>query len=592
MSFLKVLPIVSRIAILTMCIAFQISVAQTASPDFSIVIIPDPQNLSATNPAIFATQTQWVANNITALNIRTVVGEGDMVDHNAIATEWANADSAIKTLDGVVPYAMAIGNHDYDNQNPSARGATRFNTYFGPLRYASYSWYGGNYKGSNENFYTFFSNGNDQYMVLALEFYPRDEVITWAESVLNTYSDKKVIVVTHSFEGSDGMRVDLCDTNDMSANTGNNPQLLWSKLLEKHSNLMLVLSGHLIGNGSAHRSDLGEQGNIVHQIFTNFQDWTTGKEGYLRILRFHPSLNTIEIVTYSPYLNAYQTSSTYQFTLPMNYTPGAQVSGGFEGKVRSNNCILVPGAQVSTAGYVATTNYSGVYKIPVLPAPSGYGLSVFAPYYAAASASDTVNAGFNTQVNFFLAPTVTASCSLSSATPSVTICSPAANSTIVSPVRINAGARSSRTLSYMQIYIDGVNRGTFYTSAVDQSYTLPSGTRRITVQAKDTSGAITKSSIYVTVSATNSSVTTVTISSPLNSAIVSSPIAVRATATAASGTTIKKTSIYLDGVSVYSVSSATISTGISASLGTHRLTVQALDSAGVYAKQTIYVTVK
>lgn len=579
---------VSRVGLLFAFLFAETLLAQSAIPDFSVVVIPDPQNYSERHPAVFARQTQWIVNNAAALNIRMVIGEGDMVNHDDSATEWANADAAVDILDGKVPYAFAIGNHDYDNRNAAARSATRFNTHFGPLRYASYSWYGGSYNGSNENFFTFFNAGTEQYMVLALEFYPRDAVVTWAHSVLNTYPEKKVIVVTHSFEGSDGMRVDYCDTQDMSPRNGNNANVVWSKLLKQHANVMLVLSGHLIGNGSARRSDLGDNGNLVHQIFTNFQDWTGTREGYLRILKFRPSLNTIEVMTYSPWTNSYMTTSTYQFTLPINHVPGTQTTGSLQGKVRSSTCIRIPGAQVSTAGFTAVTDANGIYMLPGIPAPNGYGVTVTAPYYLSTTTLADVIPGFTTQTNIYLETTVKPSCTLSSTTPCVSICSPAANSTVASPVRVNAGARSSRMLVYMQIYIDGVHRGTFYTAAVDQSYSLTPGTHGITVQAKDSSGVFTKKSISVTISAAP----TVIINSPFNNALVGSPVAVRATATAAPGGTIAKMYIYLDGVNVYSTVASSINTSIAASVGTHRLTVQARDSRGAYGKSTIYVAVR
>jgi hypothetical protein len=586
------LSLISSVFILVVSMFNAVARAQTA-PDFSVIVIPDPQNYSEKNPAIFKSQTQWIVNNAGTLNVRMVIGEGDMVTHDAVTTEWANADAAINTLDGKVPYTLAIGNHDYDNQEPSVRGATRFNAHFGPLRYASYGWYGGNLNSSNENFYTFFSNGAEQYMVLVLEFYPRESVISWAHSVLSSNADKKVIVVTHSFEGTDGMRVDLCDTQDMSASNGTSPQLLWSKLLAQHPNVFLVLSGHLIGNGSARRSDLDDQGNLVHQIFTNFQDWTGTKAGYLRILKFHPSLNTLDVITYSPWTNTYLTTPTYQFTLPIRATTATQVTGGFQGKVRSNGCIAIPAAQVSTAGFIATTNAKGVYSLPGLPAPNGYGVSVAAPYYTGRTTLGYVNAGFNTQQNFFVDSTVTAACTLNTADPSVTICGPAPNSTVASPVRVNAGTRSSRTLAYMQIYVDGENRGTFYTSAVDETYALTAGSHRVTVQAKDIGGVLTKTTTYFSVSTTaNPTVTAVKISSPLNNAIVASPITVVATATPATGRTITSSTIYLDGINVYFVKAAAINTRVNASVGTHRLTVQVKDSVGGYAKSTIYVTVK
>src|SRR4051812_34358459 len=111
MRYSRVLPLIYSLALCTM---FNVTVfAQTNATDFSVVVIPDPQNYSEKNPAAFNSQTQWIVNNAAALNIRMVIGEGDMVNHDASVTEWANADAAVKLLDGKVPYGFAIGNHDY-----------------------------------------------------------------------------------------------------------------------------------------------------------------------------------------------------------------------------------------------------------------------------------------------------------------------------------------------------------------------------------------------------------------------------------------------------------------------------------------------
>ncbi len=82
---------------------------------------------------------------------------------------------------------------------------------------------------------------------------------------------------------------------------------------------------------------------------------------------------------------------------------------------------------------------------------------------------------------------------------------------------------------------------------------------------------------------------TVTISSPGSGATVASPFKVAATA--ASGYPVTLMQIYLDGVKVYQVSGASVSTSISASSGQHHLTVQAYDSSNYIFKTSIYVTV-
>src|SRR5919112_510441 len=91
--------------------------------DFTVIVLPDTQNYSANNPAIFNAQTQWIVDNASTLNIQFVLHEGDIVDLGEDAAQWKNADAAMKRLDGKMPYVAVIGNHDYDTKNVSLRTA-------------------------------------------------------------------------------------------------------------------------------------------------------------------------------------------------------------------------------------------------------------------------------------------------------------------------------------------------------------------------------------------------------------------------------------------------------------------------------------
>jgi hypothetical protein len=469
-------------------------VFSVAQSDFSIILLPDTQNYSQYYPGIFKSQTNWVVNNATSLNVRMVIGEGDIVNHDSSSTEWSNAVAAANVLDNKVPYTFAIGNHDYDGQAPAKRQATHFNSHFGPQRYASYSWYGGNYNGSNENFYTFFSGGGQDYVVLSLEYYPRSAVLDWADSVLGSYSNKKAIVVTHSFEGSDGFRLDRCDTNDISSVNGNTPEFIWEKVLKFHSNVVLIVSGHLIGSGTAHRTDLGVNGNLVHQIFTNFQSWTKGGNGYLRILTFHPSAGTISVRTYSPYLNNSLTSGSFQFALPLKYS-STTTTGQFKGKVWNTSCSRLAGATVSTGGYSATADSHGIYTLGV-PAPQGYGLIARASGYIESDQSSSAEKGISTQLNFYLSANTT-----KSNQTIVNITSPASNATVSSPFTVSASASASSgtTISWMALYIDGVKKYGVTGATLKTSVSASTSAHKITVQAKDSSGTMIQKSIAISI---------------------------------------------------------------------------------------------
>ncbi len=87
-------------------------------------------------------------------------------------------------------------------------------------------------------------------------------------------------------------------------------------------------------------------------------------------------------------------------------------------------------------------------------------------------------------------------------------------------------------------------------------------------------------------SSTNPSVT---ICSPTNGTTVSSPVTVDAGTT--SSTAVSYMQIYVDGVKVYQVSGGSLHTSLSMATGSHRLTVQAKNSAGTIFKSTVNITV-
>ena len=205
---------------LTFCVS---ALAQVTAPDFSVVVLPDTQYYSESHPDIFDEQTQWILDNQANYNIQFVLGEGDIVNVANQPVQWQNADAAVSLLDHAgIPYVLPLGNHDYDNFDPNSRGTTAFNTYFGPSRYAQYSWYMGGYpSGTNDNFYAEFTVNGQQYLILALEFIPRDAALAWAKTVLDANPDKEIIVVTHSFTFTDATRGDQCNNNDVFP-SGNN----------------------------------------------------------------------------------------------------------------------------------------------------------------------------------------------------------------------------------------------------------------------------------------------------------------------------------------------------------------------------------
>lgn len=343
------------------------STAQTPADEFTIIALPDTQFYSSTYPQIFAVQTKWIAQHVTDQNIKLVVGLGDIVDGGGDLAQWQNADAAVRLLDGQVPYMMAIGNHDYDQNNPAGRTTSthNFNSFFGPQRYANASWYRGNFpSGSNENFYGVVTIYGKDYLIIVLEFAPRDASLNWAAGIISANPTKDVILVTHMFTYTDNTRISQCDANSAASfgvGQDNNGEDMWWKLVRKYPNIHLVLSGHVVqGDGTGRRMDLGMNGNLVNQVLSDYQSDPLGGGGFLRIIRISPSLNSVSVTTYSPYLDQFKTDDHNQFTVPYHNPGISTASGTMYGKVKSAiDCSPVPGVTVATAAGNAVTDANG-----------------------------------------------------------------------------------------------------------------------------------------------------------------------------------------------------------------------------------------
>ncbi len=105
-------------------------------------------------------------------------------------------------------------------------------------------------------------------------------------------------------------------------------------------------------------------------------------------------------------------------------------------------------------------------------------------------------------------------CPLSTASPSVTICTPTNGSTVTSPFQVWAGTTdTAHPVTAMKVYLDSVAVFSVSGSVVNTSLSAVAGGHNLTVNAWDSSGAVFKSSINLTVSSTTSGSVTVAPSS-------------------------------------------------------------------------------
>ncbi len=166
----------------------------------------------------------------------------------------------------------------------------------------------------------------------------------------------------------------------------------------------------------------------------------------------------------------------------------------------------------------------------------------------------------------------------------VHVCSPAAGSTVPSPVAINTAASGgSFPIVAIKAYIDGTQVSATETNTMKSSVAKAAGNHQLAVNAWDSNDKVYQTIVNFTVGGTATcSVPTaagVHICAPTQGATVNSPVAISA---AANGGTAKISAMkaYIDGKQVAASSSGTISGSAAEAVGTHKLVVNAWNTAG------------
>ena len=271
--------------------------ATDSGEDFTLVVIPDTQQEAESYPYVMYEQFAWIADQQTARNIVFATSVGDIVQIASSYDQWDVADYAYSYLDDDdVPYSVGPGNHDIGT-------GSRYEEYFGVDRFSGMPWYGGHYGSDNYNNYSLFSASGMDFILINLQYEPTYDHLDWADDLLKDNPNRRGIVVQH----------DILDID----NSWNNQDPYIA--LKDNPNLFLMLCGHMHAenDGAAYREELGDDGHTIHIMMANYQEFDNGGNGYLRILRFAPTDDTIYATTYSPYVPGYIT--TYPDQMEMAY---------------------------------------------------------------------------------------------------------------------------------------------------------------------------------------------------------------------------------------------------------------------------------
>lgn len=312
----------------------------TEEGSWSLILFPDVQSYVKFdyNQPILDLMVLWTLNNAEALNTRVVLCTGDLVEQNNLfnpngrvanqtgLAQWRAVSSAFGRLDGQLPYILTTGNHDYGIVNAENR-FTHFDSFFP----ADKNWLnqrmlrevGLNVEGkptlANAT-YEFTSPTGKKFLVLVIEFAPRDETLEWAKGVIEKeqYQEHTVILLTHSYLNSENKHIVHENYKIPDPNYG---EAIWQKLVQPSKNIEMVFAGHIGAPDDpkrhiAFRVDENAAGKKVNQMVFNAQalggGWHgNGGDGWLRILEFLPDNKTVKVKTFSPLFAISPTTREY-----------------------------------------------------------------------------------------------------------------------------------------------------------------------------------------------------------------------------------------------------------------------------------------
>ncbi|MCD7938272.1 MAG: metallophosphoesterase [Tannerellaceae bacterium] len=296
---------------------------------FSMIVLPDPQSYNKfdVNQPLFELMTAWIGNNIERLRVKAVLCTGDLVEQNEIRIphgingnqtseeQWQAASRGFARLDHKVPYVVCTGNHDYGYEKAENR-MTNFPRYFPSERNSCWRKtlvaVGRNQDGipTLENAAYEFETGTwGKLLVVSIEFAPREEMLDWANSVIQspTYKNHKVFILTHSYMETDG---EIIEKEGYKLSPATYGKTIWERVIYPNENVCFVLCGHACVVGShkenvSFRTDRNSAGKLVPQMMFNAQTagggwYGNGGDGWLRIFEFMPDGKTIKVRTFSP----------------------------------------------------------------------------------------------------------------------------------------------------------------------------------------------------------------------------------------------------------------------------------------------------
>ena len=277
---------------------------------YSFAVLGDTQILAKNYPEKYTALYDWILGNVESKKIKFVLGLGD-ITNDSTAAEWELAKKNIHRMDGIVPYSLVRGNHDTESTMMK---------YFPIADYKDKL--GGTYDGKSIfNSWQEVIVGEIKYLVFTLDYGAKDAVLNWASDIIAAHPEHNVIITTHAYLFRDGTTLDAGDVVPPSnkGSSYNNGDHMWDKLMKKHENIVLVLSGHDPCDYVVCTQTKGDNGNVVTQFLIDPQGVDKAQSGVGLVTMFYFSADgkTMQVETYSTDKNAYFLEEN-QFTLTLD----------------------------------------------------------------------------------------------------------------------------------------------------------------------------------------------------------------------------------------------------------------------------------
>ena len=137
---------------------------------------------------------EWCVQNREKYNAQILLGTGDYVQNHNTVKQWEEFRKLLDEVDGVLPYCMVSGNHDY-NINMPERSPFLKTVYGTEEGTEKQSYLGGRGK------YELLSIGGTDWLFIGMMYnkYCDQEATDWINSILAQYPDRIAVLLLHDY---------------------------------------------------------------------------------------------------------------------------------------------------------------------------------------------------------------------------------------------------------------------------------------------------------------------------------------------------------------------------------------------------------